>query len=197
MVEACRECDDLAVDVSERRDLCPVLEVANRGFAMRLGQVGARDWSRSTPCTEWDVRALVNHVVGANVRYQLLLRGAPLEQVEATREVDHLGDHPLAAFELTAAAVTGCFHEPGVLDRTFRHAIGDRTGHQLCVMRILDVGVHSWDLARAIGSDERIDDAVVAMALTATTAGDHEDDETSAQDRLLLRSGRHPTEEES
>jgi uncharacterized protein (TIGR03086 family) len=184
------------VDESDRRDLFRVLEVANRGFDVRLGQVGARDWSRETPCPEWDVRALVNHVVGANVRYQLLLRGASLAQVDATREVDHLGDDPLTAFASTAGAVTGCFQEPGVLDRTFRHAIGDRTGRQLLVMRIFDVGVHSWDLARAIGSDERIDDAVVAVALTATTAGDHEDDDFPAQDRLLLRSGRHPTEEE-
>jgi hypothetical protein len=60
-------------------------------------------------------------------------------------------------------------------------------------MRILDVGVHSWDLARAIGTTETIDAEVVAVALSATTAGDDEDDHASAQDRLLLRSGRHPT----
>jgi uncharacterized protein (TIGR03086 family) len=187
---------DPAVAEPEGCELCGVLEVANRGFEGRLGQVESSDWDRSTPCTEWDVRALVNHVIGANVRYQLLLHGAPLEQVEATRRADHLGDDPLTAFVTTATAVTQCFREPGVLDRTFHHAAGKRTGRQLLVMRILDVGVHSWDLARASGSDERIDPAVVTVALTATTASDHEDDDTSAQDRLLLRMGRQPTEEE-
>jgi hypothetical protein len=91
--------------------------------------------------------------------------------------------------------VSARFREPGVLDRTFRHAVGERTGHHLLLMRILDVGVHTWDLARAIGSDEHIDGAVVAVALTATTAAGPEGDGTSAQDRLLLRTGRHPTEE--
>lgn len=64
-------------------------------------------------------------------------------------------------------------------------------------MRILDVAVHSWDLARAIDWDDTIDADVVAVALTATTPGDDEDDETTtAQDRLLLRLGRQPTKEE-
>jgi uncharacterized protein (TIGR03086 family) len=168
------------------------LAVANRGFAARLRQVGTGDWDRPTPCTEWDVRALVNHVVGANVRYQLLLGGAALEQVEATRQVDHLGSDALAAFETTADQLVSCFRVPGVFDRVFRHVTGDRTGGELLVMRILDVGVHGWDLARAIGADECIDDAVVAVALTSTTPCDDERDDTTPQDRLLLRLGRRP-----
>ena len=100
----------------------PTLAAACRGFAERLALVGPDDWGRPTPCTEWDVRALVDHVVGANVRYRLLLGGATLEEVEATRSVDHLGADPLAAFETTAASAIGCFDDEGVWDRTFRHA---------------------------------------------------------------------------
>jgi uncharacterized protein (TIGR03086 family) len=181
----------------ETRDLLTANAAAIKGFALRLGHVGDADWGRPTPCTEWDVRALVNHVVGANVRYEMLLRAVPLDEVEVTRSVDHLGDAPLEAFEATADALVRAFADPDVLDRTFRHVSGDRTGRQLLIMRTYDIGVHTWDLAVAIGDDRRIDDAVVKVALTATVPGADESDRWSAQDRLLVRSGRRPRKEEN
>ena len=151
-------------------DAIELLEVANGEFARRLRLVGPDDWRRSTPCSEWDVRALVNHVVGGNIRYQLLLRGAPTEEVEATRSVDHLGDDALAAFSATARATVTCFREPGALDRVGHHAMGDRSGRELLAMRILDAAVHGWDLARAISVDEMLDSDVVLFLLDYTTA---------------------------
>ena len=58
------------------------------------------------------------------------------------------------------------FREPGALARTAHHPAGERTGAQLLEMRVLDVAVHTWDLARAIGADESLDPDVVAFALT-------------------------------
>jgi uncharacterized protein (TIGR03086 family) len=157
------------------------------------------------------VRALVNHVVGANVRYQLLLHGAPTEQVEATRGVDHLGDDALASFVETADGVVACFQEDGALERLVHHAAGDRTGRELLSMRVLDAAIHAWDLARSIGADETLDDDVVAFLLAYTAdldagahrsafAGAHGDvpRTASSQDLLLYRLGRHPnmTEED-
>lgn len=187
------------------RDDLALLVVANDEFARRLRIVGPDDWRRPTPCSEWDVRALVNHVVGANVRYQLLLHGAPTEQVEATRTVDHLGDDPLASFVTTADGVVACFDEDGALDRVTHHVTGDRTGHELLSMRILDAAIHGWDLARAIGADESLNDDVVAFLLAATADFDLGPQQrafvpaeanlsrnASPQDRLLHRLGRHP-----
>lgn len=174
-------------------------------FAARLQLVGSDDWRRPTPCSEWDVWALVNHVVGANIRYQLLLHGAPTEQVEATRGVDHLDDDPWASFLATAAGLVSCFDEEGALDRVGHHVTGDRTGRELLAMRILDLAVHAWDLARAIGADETLDEEVVAFLLAYTAEAGHRPTppafapsvpgvpaDATPQDRLLLRLGRHP-----
>jgi uncharacterized protein (TIGR03086 family) len=184
--------------VTASRDPLGLLVVANDEFARRLRLVGSDDWRRPTPCSEWDVRALVNHVVGANVRFQLLLHGAPTEQVEATRTVDHLGDDALASF-------VACFHEEGALERIALRATGDRTGRELLSMRILDAAVHGWDLARAISADETLDEAVVAFLLACTVALDlgpqqrafaladaDVPGDASPQDQLLHRLGRHP-----
>jgi uncharacterized protein (TIGR03086 family) len=185
----------LVQPASHPHDLLAVHATAVAGFGSRLARVGDGDWERPTPCTEWDVWALVNHVVGANVRYQLILAGAPLAEVEATRPRDHLGAAPADAFESTAAVTMRAFDDPAVMAATFHHAVGERTGEQLLLMRIYDIGVHTWDLAVAIDGDRELDATVVDVALTSTTANAGERDDLTTQDRLLVRSGRQPNQE--
>jgi uncharacterized protein (TIGR03086 family) len=191
--------------VSASRAPLELLQAAADDFGRRLRLVGPGDWGRPTPCTGWDVRALVDHVVGGNVRYALLLHGAATAEVEATRAVDHLGDDALGAFERTAREVLACFAEDGAQRRTFQHVAGPRTGRELLSMRILDTEVHAWDLARALGADERLDDDVVAYLLASVAEGEHTPRQPSfgpavddpqrgepAQDHLLRQLGRDP-----
>jgi uncharacterized protein (TIGR03086 family) len=142
------------------------LSTANDGFVQRLRLVGANDWDRSTPCDAWDVQALLNHVVGGNRRYVMLLEGASAAEVDATRSVDHLGDDPVLSFLATASELAGAFRVEDALTRTAHHPAGDRTGAQLLGMRVLDVAVHTWDLARALDVDETLDPGIVDFALT-------------------------------
>jgi uncharacterized protein (TIGR03086 family) len=143
-----------------------LLTRADDGFTERLALVRPHQWTAPTPCAAWDVRALVNHVVGANRRYTMLLHGASAQEVDATRTADHLGDDPVASFVATAAELNAALREPGALARTAHHPAGERTGTQLLAMRVLDVAVHTWDLARAIGADESLDPDVATFALT-------------------------------
>lgn len=185
-------------------DSIDALSDANAGFASRLRLVTTDDWKRSTPCEEWDVRALVNHVIGANRRYVMLLDGAPAEAVDATRSVDHLGDGPVGSFASTAAELVAAFGEAGALTRTLHHPAGNRSGAELIAMRALDVAVHSWDLARAIGAEETLDPDVVEYLLALSYGFDPtgqqgafaapvvDSPDASPQTRLLHLSGRRP-----
>src|SRR5262249_54463117 len=134
-------------------------------FERRLRLVGPEDWQRPTPCSEWDVRALANHVVGGNRRYVMLLHSASAAEVGATRTLDHLGDDPVASFATTADALAASFTEDGALSGIGHPPAGDRTGAQLLGMRVTDLTVHAWDLARAVGADESLDAVAVEFAL--------------------------------
>jgi uncharacterized protein (TIGR03086 family) len=142
-----------------------VLALANADFARLLGQVGNDDWRRPTPCTEWDVRALVNHVIGGNRRFVLRLGGASTEEVERTRDIDHLGKDPRAAFASTARELEALFSGKGALERMAHHGDKEWSGAQLLLMRIGDLTVHSWDLARALDVDETLASDAVARSV--------------------------------
>lgn len=143
------------------------LSRGNAAFDRRLRFVGADDWPRPTPCSEWDVHALVNHVIGGNRRYTMLLHGASVESVNRTRTEDHLGADPVAAFTNTASDLAAAFREDGALTRIVHHpVVGDRSGADLLAMRVLDVTVHAWDLARALDVDDTLAPEAVEFALT-------------------------------
>ena len=145
------------------------LAAANAEFERRLRLVTPDDWHRPTPCTEWDVRDLVNHVIGGNRRHTMLLRGAGPEEVDATRTQDHLGTDAVVEFLATAAVLLTEFRMSGALSRIVCHPIGERTGRELLGMRILDVTVHAWDLSCGIDADRALDPTLVQHALLEAT----------------------------
>ena len=104
------------------------------------------------------------------------------------------------------AELNAAFCEPGAIARLAHHPAGERTGAQLLEMRVLDVTVHTWDLARAIGADESLDPALVTFALTQrdtfeagrkrgsfTPPTGETPADSAAQARLLHLTGRQPS----
>ena len=92
----------------ERRSMVMDQETAYRrsveGWTARVEAVGPDQWALPTPCADWDVRTLVNHVVGEDLWTGPLMRGATMEEVGDRFDGDLLGDDPRASAR-TAAAV--------------------------------------------------------------------------------------------
>jgi uncharacterized protein (TIGR03086 family) len=144
------------------------LALARSEFARRLQVVTPDDWPRPTPCDTWTVRDLVLHVVGGDRMSAALVRGATRAEATAVRQTIDLGDDALAAFNAEADVLAAAFAEPGAFERMCAHPSGmDIPGSQLLGFRIGDYALHGWDLARAIGADETLDDAVVQAIWTA------------------------------
>ncbi|MEU4521856.1 TIGR03086 family metal-binding protein [Amycolatopsis sp. NPDC024027] len=180
--------------------------LASRGFEHHLRSVPPDGWAAPTPCAEWDVRALVNHMTRGNLNYVGLLRGATREEFLALRDADALGDDPVAAFTGSVRACAAAFAEEGALERVVDYPLGKLTGRRALAVRTTDSTVHTWDLARALGADETLDPGLVAWidedyeAIFAGLAlGPRFFAEpppaapgASRQDRLLTRFGRDP-----
>jgi uncharacterized protein (TIGR03086 family) len=129
---------------------------------------GVRDdqWSAPTPCTEWTVRDLVNHLVGANRFFTARLR----DRTPPDRGADHLGGDPTAAFRDSAAELQAAFDQPGVPERTFQAPIGALPGSALLQLRMTDLLVHAWDLAQATGQAAELPDDLAEQALAFSMA---------------------------
>ena len=109
-------------------------------------------WEAPTPCTGWSVRDLVNHFVGGNHMFAGILRGgqlAPPAQAAKARSADHLGDDPVAAYRQSGRALQDAFAQPGVLEQMFPSPVGTVPGVVVLHLRITELLVHGWDLARA------------------------------------------------
>jgi uncharacterized protein (TIGR03086 family) len=114
--------------------------------------VQADQWSTTTPCENWDVRALVNHIVMGNELFVGVLNGGAtptLPELLALRDADHLGPDPVSAFEQSSAALQASFAQPGALEGTYWSPMGEGPGAMLLAMRLMETLVHGWDLAIA------------------------------------------------
>jgi len=72
-------------------------------FGKRVARIGDGDWSNPTPCSEWDVRTLVNHLVYEHRWAVPLLDGATIADVGDRYEGDLLDDDPIAVWQESLA----------------------------------------------------------------------------------------------
>ncbi len=139
------------------------LKVANSEFETRLRLVEAQHWALPTPCPEWDVRALVNHVLlGTRMSVQILA-GMEREEVIAQLNDDLMpeGTDPVATFVDLAAQMTEGFSGPNGLEGIVAHPAGDFPRSMFVGFRVTDGAAHAWDLATAIGADTTLNSEMV------------------------------------
>jgi uncharacterized protein (TIGR03086 family) len=140
-----------------------LLDLAAAAFCARAEAVGVDEWSRQTPCAEWDIGDLVDHVIGGNRFTALILGGATAESA-MTEVMASFGsdDDRRSALRRSIDAQRVAFHAAGALDATCHHVTGDMSGSQVLGYRLTDLTLHSWDLAKATVDDDTIDEKLVA-----------------------------------
>ncbi|HEX7276244.1 MAG TPA: TIGR03086 family metal-binding protein [Acidimicrobiales bacterium] len=134
-------------------------------FGARVRTVSADQWSLPTPAAEWDVRALVNHVLNENQWVPPLLEGLTIAEVGDRFEGDQLGADPWSSWTDVAVAALAACQDDDVPLRVVHVSFGDITGEDYLAQVTTDHVVHTWDLARATGGDEHLDAELVDFAL--------------------------------
>ncbi len=184
-----------------------ILDLSASGFATALGQVTDEQWQAPTGNEGQSVRQLVDHVIGGNRMATAILGGGTRDEGLAAfaRSADDVD--VVAAFEQSRREQAAAFAAPGALERMVAHPAMSMPGAQLLGFRTTEYALHGWDLARAIGADDRIDPDVLAELLQMLTAmapmlaasgmfgtGPSNDlpADASVQDRVLDLSGRRP-----
>lgn len=186
-------------------DAATVFAQSVEEFQARVRAVDPESWARPTPCADWDVRALVNHVVGEQRWVVPLTCGRTVAEVGDALDGDLLGSAPQEAADSAAKAAVAALGEPGALERTVHLSFGDFSGSDYAWQIAADHVVHSWDLAVAAGGDPDLDQDLVTRIAQwweqwedayrgAGAVGDRVEvaADASAQDGLLASFGRDP-----
>lgn len=169
------------------------------GFTARVR--GVTDWDAPTPVPQWRARDVVAHLIDWSTGFLagggVVLDGGPSPS-----------EDPEAAWAHHAAAVQALLEDPARADAPFEHPRvppGQSVGATLANFYVPDVFMHTWDLARASGQDDRLDTAVVEEMYAGMSAA--EDmirasgqfgqrqpvaDDAPVQDRFIALIGRDP-----
>lgn len=128
-----------------------------------IAGVRVDQYDDKTPCAEWSVRDLLDHMVGVVAGLGSAAAGNDPVPFE-------LGDDPAAQFQAAAAAAMLAWRQPGLLDAIIDAGPGPMPGRVLAGINLLDTATHTWDLATATGQPATLPDDVAGAALEASRA---------------------------
>ena len=128
-----------------------------------VSNVSSDAWGNDTPCSDWDVKAVVNHIVYENVWMVALFNGRTIEEVGDEFEGDLVGDDPAGVYLRTANEVKAILAEPDAMSRTCQISSGPVTGAEYSKQLFLDTLIHGWDIAVGSKQNATLDDYLVNM----------------------------------
>ena len=180
-------------------------ERAATEFGRLLDNVTDGQWQDSTPCTDWDVKALVDHVTVGNKYFAAASRG---EQADFAQLVNDLPGDRKAAFAESAKIAAEAFAAEGVNDRMFELPFGTLPAQAAIGIHFVDTVVHAWDLAQATGQPPVLPQDLVEQAWNISQLFPESPElrgpggpfgpkvevpaDAPALDRLVAFLGRHP-----
>ena len=128
-------------------ELAPLRRALDQLTAL-LKDVPSEALSDQTPCEDWTVRDLVDHIVAAPTRAARMMRN---ESIDWSAPTPSAGDDPAGEFEVHATELLRAWQEGD-----------DPTGRASVDWQCAELAVHTWDLATALHRSTRDLDPDVA-----------------------------------
>jgi len=124
-----------------------------------IAGIDTRQLALPSPCAQWDVRATLEHLIGATWMFTLVNQGQAVgEDARGTGD-----DDPVVALTDAAAADVASWRAPGAFDGDRTYPFGTFPADAGAMMNLSEVIVHTWDIATALGADATIDPAIAEM----------------------------------
>ncbi|RJQ81488.1 TIGR03086 family protein [Pseudonocardiaceae bacterium YIM PH 21723] len=149
-----------------RMELLDRLEQATEFAASWIAQVSEADWPADTPCTEWSVRQLANHLIGGTLLLSQVASGQRVEPMalapSTTANTEYRGLSAVDSYRTATKHALSALGSPGALRRRWAMPLGPLPGSVLGNLLIFDAVVHGWDLSRALGRPAVLSDELVS-----------------------------------
>lgn len=130
-----------------------LMRQANAVFSDMLSRVTPDQLAWPTVNDDWDVRALINHLVAGNQWIAELVRTGDAQRPSG----DAIGDRdPKEAYDESWQRLIAAFEEPDALQRTVQMPFGELPASAAAALRFSDTISHTWDLAKATGQDTNV-----------------------------------------
>ena len=127
--------------------------------------VDASQLGNATPCSEWDVRAVINHIAGGATMFAECVEGpVPDTRLGELMGGDNLGDDFKGNYRTAVDRARAAFAEPGVLEKIVTLPFGEMPAGVALNIAIMDVMTHAVDIATATGQTID-DDEILTTAL--------------------------------
>ena len=114
-----------------------------------------------TPCTAWDVRDLVNHVVHDVQQFTAMAGGGRYQQQDS----DVIGDDWIGAYRDAAGSLLAAWRREGALETPVKLPWGEQPATWSIGQQITDLVVHGWDIAVATGQSTDLDPELGQLSL--------------------------------
>src|SRR4051794_17518698 len=115
--------------------------------------IQADQLGNTTPCTEWTVRDLLNHITGGATMFAVAAEqgSCPDELFGQLVGGDNLGDDYRGAWKAASQRAVAAFDIPGTMEKMVKLPFGEMPGEVALNIAVFDVTTHATDLSRATG----------------------------------------------
>ena len=128
-----------------------------------MSNVTPEQMSLATPCADWNVGQLIDHMVGAQNWGMSTMQGVEPQAADGACEGDYCG-----TFQQAAAESLAVFQEEGALEKMVNPGFGDMPGAAMLGLMMTDTFQHTWDLAQATGQDTNLAPEMAQQLLQAS-----------------------------
>ena len=131
-----------------------------------LTSVSKEQLGGDTPCAQWKVSDLINHIVGGQYFFEAGAKGEP----PAGGDTDYSAGDFVAAFDEGAQRCLAAFRADGVMEKMLTLPFGQMPGAAFFGLAATDTLTHGWDLAKATGQSTDLAPELAGQLLVGAQA---------------------------